>query len=371
VTSAHRDAPSARRTSVARSPGDVAAAAQLACLLEVSAPKPGNVSPGRHFADARYEDFLASAAAIGAPLAGAGARPLGATVRLAIESTARWTRSNTNLGIVLLLAPLARAALRSAVHGPTDSLRQGGAAVRPDEPALAALPDFPGDPPASLRQDSGGPPKLQRRRKLRTNAEGGLYERGLTTMGLRAAVRQVLADTDVDDARDVYAAIRIAAPGGLGKAEAQDIADEPTMTLVEVMRLSADRDGIAREYANAFEVTFERGTPALERARTDGLCWDDAVVETFLTLLAATPDTHIARRSGPSVAADVSRRAHRALQAGGVRSAAGRGAIDEMDLAVRDPRNMSNPGTTADLTAAAVFVALLGGEWHAHPVMSE
>src|SRR5471032_672581 len=50
---------------------DVAIAVQLACLLEVSAPKPGNVSPGRSFADARYEDFLASAAAIGAPIGGA------------------------------------------------------------------------------------------------------------------------------------------------------------------------------------------------------------------------------------------------------------------------------------------------------------
>ena len=74
---------------------DVAAAAQLACLLEASAPTPGNVSPGRHFADARYEDFLASAIAIGIPLAGAGTRPLGTTVRLAVEETARWTRSNT------------------------------------------------------------------------------------------------------------------------------------------------------------------------------------------------------------------------------------------------------------------------------------
>src|SRR4029079_12070873 len=54
---------------------DVATAAQLACLLEASAPKPGNVSPGRHFSDARYEDFLASAVAIGEPLAGAGGTP--------------------------------------------------------------------------------------------------------------------------------------------------------------------------------------------------------------------------------------------------------------------------------------------------------
>src|SRR5258706_9708705 len=90
---------------------DVAIAAQLACLIEASAPKPGNVSPGRSFADLSYEDFLASAAAIGEPMAGAGTRPVGATVRLAVEATARWTRSNANLGIVLLLAPLARAAM--------------------------------------------------------------------------------------------------------------------------------------------------------------------------------------------------------------------------------------------------------------------
>ena len=95
---------------------DVASAAQLACLLEASAPKPGNVSPGRHFADARYEDFLASAVAIGGPLAGAGMRSVGTTVRLAVEATARWTRSNTNLGIVLLLTPIARAALANTVR---------------------------------------------------------------------------------------------------------------------------------------------------------------------------------------------------------------------------------------------------------------
>src|SRR5712691_5008683 len=101
---------------------DVAVAAQLACLLEASAPKPGNVSPGRHFADARYEDFLASAVAIGGPLADAGTQPVGVTVRLAIEATARWTHSNTNLGIVLLLTPLAHAALANrAVDGASAS----------------------------------------------------------------------------------------------------------------------------------------------------------------------------------------------------------------------------------------------------------
>jgi triphosphoribosyl-dephospho-CoA synthase len=283
--------------SPAPSAAVIAGAAQLACLLEVSAPKPGNVSPGRHFADARYEDFLASAVAIGAPLSGVGTRGIGATVRLAVDSTARWTPSNTNLGIVLLLTPLAKAALTA----PAESLRD--------------------------------------------------------------TLRQQLAATTVDDAREVYAAIRRASPGGLGQADAQDVADDPTVSLLDAMRLAADRDAIAREYATAFDRTFGTGAPALEEARRAGLSWDDAIVETFLTLLAAGLDTHIVRRSGAELAARVSDQAREALGAGGVRSAAGRRSIEEMDRALRDARHSANPGATADLTAAAIFVVLVGGGW--------
>jgi triphosphoribosyl-dephospho-CoA synthase len=180
---------------------------------------------------------------------------------------------------------------------------------------------------------------------------------------LRDAVRQVLDTTTIEDARHVYAAIRRAAPGGLGTVDDQDVADEPTRTLLEVMRLAAGRDSVAREYATAYELTFMTGVPALDRARHDGLSWQDAVVETFLTLLAATPDTHIARRGGATMADDVSRQARATLAAGGVRSAEGREAIERMDRGLRDARHIGNPGTTADLTAAATFVALLGGAW--------
>jgi triphosphoribosyl-dephospho-CoA synthase len=302
-----------------RQAADVAIAAQLACLIEASAPKPGNVSPGRHFADARYEDFLASAAAIGEPMAGAGTRPVGVTVRLAVEATVRWTRSNTNLGSVLLLAPLARAAFATSREASTIGLEA-------DATSPSVVSSF--------------------------------------SRTLRNAVRRVLDASTVDDARDVYAAIRLAAPGGLGRVEQQDVAGEPTLTLVEAMRLAADRDSIAREYTTAFELTFQSGVPALEQARGDALSWDDAVVETFLSLLAAAPDTHIARRGGAALAAEVSRRARTTLAAGGVRSAAGRRAIDDMDRELRDARNTANPGTAADLTAAAIFVVLLGGGWH-------
>jgi triphosphoribosyl-dephospho-CoA synthase len=168
----------------------------------------------------------------------------------------------------------------------------------------------------------------------------------------------VLEQTTVDDAREVYAAIRRAAPGGLGNAPSQDVAADPDVTLLEAMRLAADRDSVASEYATNFEVTFERGAPALEQARRDGLPWGDAIVETFLQLLAQMRDTHIVRRTGVEAADRVSRLARGVLEAGGVRSPEGRQSIEAMDEAIRDSRNSHNPGTTADLTAASIFATL-------------
>src|SRR5215212_7661713 len=94
-----------------RSPEAVAGAAQLACVLEASAEKPGNITPDHDFADASYEDMLRSAIALGPELGRAGERGVGDTVLAAVCATRRVAGANTNLGIALLLAPLARAAL--------------------------------------------------------------------------------------------------------------------------------------------------------------------------------------------------------------------------------------------------------------------
>lgn len=284
-------------------PPDLAALVTLACVLEASAPKPGNVAPGRPFRDMRYEDFVASAVAVGPPLGQAGQRPLGEVIHAAIAATRRWTPANTNLGIVLLLAPLAKA---------------------------TALP-----------------------RPLRTGVE------------------VVLAHTTIADAVEAYAAIRLAQPAGLGSAPAQDLAELPSVTLLEAMRLAAERDAVAREYATTFETTFAVGVPALRRARGAGLGWEEAVVETFLALLAHQPDTLIGRKLGPAVAAEVSARAREVLAAGGTRDAAGRAALAAFDAGLRDAHNSRNPGTTADLTAAALFAALVEDGWRTDPLRTD
>ena len=283
--------PQARVKPTARS--EVTSAAQLACVLEASAEKPGNVTPTHDFDDTSYEDMLRSGIALGAELGRASERSVGETVLAAVHASRNVAGANTNLGIVLLLAPLARAAL----------------------------------------------------------AGGQLRER----------LGEVLRALTVDDARDAYAAIRLAHAGGLDEPVEHDVRDEPRVTLREAMAAAAQRDTIAGEYVTDHAVTFELGLPALADALGDGLRARDAIVELALQLLAAVPDTLIARKRGPEAAGRVAAGARRVLSAGGVRSAGGRTALAEFDHSLRQDGNALNPGTTADLVTAVLFVALLEG----------
>jgi len=285
-TTRHTTRPSAR----------IAAAAQLACLLEARAPKPGNVSPGQPFHDMRHEDFVASAMAIGPVLLHAGERPLGETILAAIEATRRVTPVNTNLGIVLLLAPLVRAALR-APAGP-----------------------------------------------------------------LRDAVQREVEGTTIADAGHAYAAIRLAAPGGLGTVPEADVAGAPALSLAGAMRLAASRDAIAREWTTGYEVTFSVGAPALRQALGAGLGWADATTAAFLALLAHQPDTLVARKLGSNDAAAIQQQA-RMITPLGAGTPAWRQAVARLDASLRDEANRRNPGATADLTAAALFVVIIGRDF--------
>jgi triphosphoribosyl-dephospho-CoA synthase len=274
-------------------PTDVVRAAQLACVLEASAEKPGNVTPSHDFDDTSYEDMLRSGIALGGELDRAGERPVGETVLAAVRAARAAAGANTNLGIALLLAPLARAAL-----------------------------------------------------------EGGQ---------LRERLGDVLRALTVDDARAAYEAIRLAAPGGLAEPVAHDVRDEPQVTLREAMAAAAQRDTVASEYVTDHAVTFELGLPALADGLADGLRPRDAIVELSLQLLAAVPDTLIARKRGTETAGRVADGARQVLSAGGVRSAGGRTALAEFDGSLRGDGNALNPGTTADLVTAVLFVALLEG----------
>jgi triphosphoribosyl-dephospho-CoA synthase len=171
----------------------------------------------------------------------------------------------------------------------------------------------------------------------------------------------VLDALTLEDARAAYAAILEAGAGGLDEPVDHDVHAAPTVALGDAMAAAAHRDSIAAEYTTGYAVTFERGLPALARALDDGLRPRDAIVELSLELLAAVPDTLIARKRGRRAAEHVSTGAARVLAAGGVRDDAGRAALEMFDASLRQDGNALNPGTTADLVTAVLFTALLEG----------
>src|SRR5262245_13220419 len=81
--------------------------AYLACAWEATARKPGNVHRFRDFDDLTYLDFLTAGAAVAPVLDRAAGRPVGQTILDAVRATRQVAKTNVNLGIVLLLAPLA------------------------------------------------------------------------------------------------------------------------------------------------------------------------------------------------------------------------------------------------------------------------
>ena len=275
---------------------EIAWAAQLACLFEVSVEKPGNVSRNVGFADVRFEDFATSAVAIGPAFRDAGPATVGATVSRAVADTRRLVATNTNLGMILLLAPLAKAAARAGADG-----------------------------------------------------------------GLRSALHDVLADLTVGDARLAYDAIRAASPAGMGEVEDHDVNEgDVTVTLREAMAAARERDSIAHEYVTDYAITFTLGAQTIQRCWLDGARFSEAVVVAFLTILAAVPDSLIARKNGIAAAEAISHRASGILEAGGL-SEPGRALLADLADELGDEAHAFNPGTTADLVAAALFVTLTDG----------
>lgn len=272
----------------------VSLAAQLACLLEVSANKPGNVTPFADFADTCYTDFLASSVILGRALRKTARVATGSLVLNAVRETKRLIGRNTNLGIALLFAPLAKAAL------------------------------------------------CKGRRQLRSR------------------LRSVLTSLTPYDGQRVYEAIRLAQPGGLGDADRFDVrVTRGRVPLLGAMRVAMDRDSIAREYATDFEITFTIGAPTLERSLHESNDSGSSVIQTYLTILSRVPDSLVARKCGAREAGRISREAGKILAIGGAFSEQGKRRLARWDHTLRQEGNRLNPGTTADLTASALFVVML------------
>ncbi|WP_411967021.1 triphosphoribosyl-dephospho-CoA synthase [Haloferax sp. YSSS75] len=266
--------------------------AELALLLEVAGtPKPGNVDRRRDLSDLHFEHFLTGAvgSAPGLRLAEEGTA-VGTAFETAVEGMSKQGGGNTQFGCLLLLVPLVRAAATGDLSpdGVSDVVRSttvddAVSFYRAFEHVDVAVGDPPEDAPA----------------------------------------------LDVRRGADAESALR-----------------EQSLTLFDVMELSAERDANAREWTGGFERTFR----AADAILGDEGPVTDRVARAFLDLLTEEPDTLVVTNHGEDVARDVMDRA------------AGVSDLQEADeLAESFVAEGINPGTTADIVCAATFVALERG----------
>lgn len=185
---------------------------------------------------------------------------------------------------------------------------------------------------------------------VRAAADGRLSAEGVAT---------VVEGTTVADARAFYRAfehVDVAVddpPAGheeldvrRGEAATEAI-DDSGLALYDVMELSAERDGVAAEWTASFERSFEAARWLLD---DEGPIYR-RTSRIFVRLLADEPDTFVRTRNGEETADEVTNRAQAVLD----------GDEDPEALADEFVARDINPGTTADLTAAALFVALERG----------
>jgi triphosphoribosyl-dephospho-CoA synthase len=271
---------------------EVARAFHDACVAELDALKPGNV---HRFADdprMSVADFETSARVAAGPLAHAEAS-VGERIRASVAATIDAVGHNTNLGIILLSAPLASAA--------------------------------------------------------QNDATGDLCKR----------LAEVLAALTVEDARQVYAAIREANPGGLGEVARHDVGTEPAITLLDAMKAVEGHDRIAWNYSHDFADIFGHGLPRLKEALAHFRSQSWAITSVYLGFLATTPDTLIERKFGTAQAIEVQEEAKTLAARLDASEDPGaiKPALKHFDRSLKSRR--LNPGTSADLSVATLFAASL------------
>jgi triphosphoribosyl-dephospho-CoA synthase len=284
---------------------DVARSAQLAMLLEVSAyPKPGNVDRTHDFVATSYEHFLASSVAVYPVLREAVVRGqakrtgVGELIRSGVEESIAWQRGgNTHFGALLLLIPLAMAA------GACESYNM---------------------------------------------AE------------LKRKATEIMLNTTMNDAIEVYSAFPTAQVKVRSDVPELDVTDEASIQEIrekklsfhEILTISASYDLVSRELVGGFELTFRYAARIRDFAKKEQI--NDAITHADIQLLSEEEDTFITMKFGGDKSRYVKERATEIVKGGFKRK-----EIEDFDDEL--VKKGLNPGSTADIIAAALFVSILGG----------
>jgi len=299
--------------------------ARIACILEVTTEKPGNVTPTHNFTDTKFEDFVFGSVFIGDAVEKAFIDGYTENFRTGkriydfVKGAKNYNKTNTHFGIALLFIPLAAAF---------------GMCVKKEN-------------------------KINEMTK-RASAEK------LETEKLRDAIAHVMEKTDVNDTVYLHKAIKtgnVSVPkdklcigkSGIDKFEISqfDILSEnfiktakrENITFYEMMKISAAQDIIAKELTTRMEISFKYSSLLCINKR---ILRKD-VLSLFLSMLSKFPDTFIAKKHGKEISENISSMAADVLK----------GKLNvEKFTGYLNSHNI-NPGSTADITANIIFLCLL------------
>lgn len=268
---------------------------KLSCYAEMSALKPGNVheySPGHRMIT---KDFYKSANIIANCLTNNNFH-FSKKILKCVQEIKEKVKKNTNLGIILLFAPIVSIVLEKGILNKKE-----------------------------------------------------LYKK----------IPLYIKKQNLKKSLPIFEAIKIAAPGGLGKSTKYDVNQLPKVTLYNAMNYSSKKDFIAKQYITGFKDIFKIGLPAYENFQNN--CKDEKWILTwvYLTFLKSLADSHIKRNKGIKVAKKVKIEAKKYYKLLKNEKKNNNMRKITKKLLFFDKKLKSagiNPGTTADLTVVTLFI---------------
>ncbi len=299
-------------------------------LLYLAEPKPGGACCGKPFDDTSAGDFFAGGSSLFAPIFELSKRgilvaqnhmwfedaEIGFFVKKGIEESKRWykSRNNTILGTLLMFAPLATSV---AYFYANQGMRTN---IPLDLDVVTEITE------QFLKQS--------------TNADCVNITKVLTDNVSTRILPSDKPEDNFDSFLETY------------KYE--------NTNLFELTKFYEQRDRVFKELGNRYSVTINMGYEFFKKIYNETEDFMQAISQTYLNLLAAKTDTHIAKRFGNEIAKNVKKQAESIIKKGGIFTEEGRKLIASLDDYLRNSQSRNiNCGSTADLTATVIFLALL------------
>jgi triphosphoribosyl-dephospho-CoA synthase len=311
-------------------PWKICSLGQLAILLEASSPKPGNVNRIQSFSDTSYRHFLASASLLNKGLFDSSVTgwrlgldeieadevELGKLIHESSELVFGGPNlSNTIMGTILLYVPLA-VAISSAI------------------------------------------------------SESGRFD----VQSIQSWMKKIVDSTTVEDSLEVYNALKKVHHSGekhksaprwnefharfdINNANVFDNIREDQISLGDLFRSSAEVDPICEEWSTYFNLILNEILPRLQSQSQSLDDIEEAIVKSFVWLLAKKPDGLIIKKAGWETARKIQELAQSALAERNESDL--KGIMNDLDGILRRHGNIMNPGSTADFISAGVFSKLV------------